>query len=406
MQRTIVAAALGAAFLTLFFRSVRLRWPENYSTLRGALESYVSQGLSRYLAFRTLPVFAVGVFVNVSCRRLSAHPVAAVVLLGVLHLAVTNGRATVSLLRRRGSGENRANMLFFYGMSSILVTAACEAAILAGPHLNSVVPRPGDLATAAWTGLFAAVLAVSLQSLGRKDVSDETLLERARRDVGDRLWHLTADAAVWHQTDPSLLQAIVAAEALQRPRALRRLERWRGKVLPAGTYGVAQMSAATPISDEESLARLAQSFSGYIPEHDQYGSVHAERLAFRLEQHNRKRAFLSMVASFYSELVPSWSGTTAVSLDQRPVIQVAPAEREGGSWVLHGSASVFEGTMCWSAVGEGYEDAGVLQVHPGAPARGAFTLTLPVAATRVTFSEPPMEEDDALAEDRTYTLTL
>lgn len=53
---TVAAGFAGAAFLSLFFRSVRLRWPEDYSTLRGVLEAYVSQGFARSVAFRTLPV--------------------------------------------------------------------------------------------------------------------------------------------------------------------------------------------------------------------------------------------------------------------------------------------------------------------------------------------------------------
>jgi hypothetical protein len=37
--------AAGAFLLPIFYRSVKHRWPENYSTLRGVLESSVSGGV-------------------------------------------------------------------------------------------------------------------------------------------------------------------------------------------------------------------------------------------------------------------------------------------------------------------------------------------------------------------------
>lgn len=51
----------------------------------------------------------------------------------------------------------------------------------------------------------------------------------------------------------NLVIAVVLAEVQQRPRWFRRLERLGGKVLGAGTYGVAQVAADNPITDEESI---------------------------------------------------------------------------------------------------------------------------------------------------------
>lgn len=109
-KTTLLASLFAAAFLSVFFRSVRLRWPENYSTLRGVLEAYVSQGLWRYVVFRTLPVYAVGVFLWVSIDRGGGRPAAGVLVMGAAHVAATNGRAVARLCRRPREGENLANL--------------------------------------------------------------------------------------------------------------------------------------------------------------------------------------------------------------------------------------------------------------------------------------------------------
>lgn len=281
---TVVAGLAGAAFLALFYRSVRLRWPENYSTLQGALESYVSQGLWRYAGFRALPVFAIGVFVWVTVVRADGRPAVAVALMGAAHVAATNGRAMTRVLRRARPGENVAGLLLYYVLSSVLVATTCAGVIVTADRLRPLVPQTDKLSEAAWTGVFAAVLAVALQSLGRGDISDADLLDRARRDIGPDLWRQVRDAAGRYGTDGDLLRAIVAVEALQRPAWFRRAERLKGKPRGSGTYGVAQVSSSAPLSDSESIEELARRFQQFLPDRDESGYVLPERLAFALEK--------------------------------------------------------------------------------------------------------------------------
>ncbi len=85
-----------AGVLHIFFRSVRHRWPEHYSTLRGVLESYVSQGLGRYIAFRTLPVYLAGIFTAITVDRLDLNAGLALIIMGLVHLTATNGRAALT----------------------------------------------------------------------------------------------------------------------------------------------------------------------------------------------------------------------------------------------------------------------------------------------------------------------
>lgn len=399
---TLLTGSAGALFLSMFFRSVRLRWPENYSTLRGVLEAYVSQGLSRYVAFRTFPVYAIGVFVWVSVERAGGYPYLAVGLMAIAHTAATNGRATLRLLRRPVPGENRLNLFSYYFASTVLVIAAAVACVLTAPYLRSLVPGLDSLAEAAWTGAFAAVLAVTLQSLGRRDLTDTSLLQRGRNAVPAGLWLRAQQAALRRGTDPDLLRAIVAAEALQRPAWLRRLERVKGRVVGPGTYGIAQVSADSPLSDEESIDELARRFQGYMPERSQYGDALRERLQFNIERHNSKRAFVDMVTTFYEELQGALGySTVATASDGRPIIEVRPPEREYDRWVLSGTACVYEANIAWRAMGDDLEDDGFVTASVGAPARGEWQLRLPLAARRVQLYEPsedyePVDDDHRL----------
>jgi hypothetical protein len=406
-KTTLLASLFAAAFLSVFFRSVRLRWPENYSTLRGVLEAYVSQGLWRYVVFRTLPVYAVGVFLWVSVDRGGGRPAAGVLVMGAAHVAATNGRAVARLCRRPREGENLANLLTYYLASSLLVSLACLLAALTATHLRPLIPSPDKLAEVAWTGLFAAVLAVTLQSLGRRDLSDASLLDRARAAVGPALWLRTGDAAIEHSTDPDLLRAIVAAEALQRPLWLRRLERLKGRIIGPGTYGIAQVSADEPLSDVASIEELARRFANYMPERGEYGYPLSDRLEFAIERHNKKRAFVEMVITFYSELQGTFRFVAeAKSLDGRPVIEARPVRREHEAWVLSGSASVHEATIAWSAWGNDYEDESFISATIGGPSRGEWELRLPLAARQARLFEPSEDDTDLLSDSRSLLIDL
>lgn len=327
--------------------------------------------------------------------RAGGQPATGVVLVGIVHVAATNGRAVARILRRAQPEENVAGLLLYYVASSMLVAAACAGAILSADRLRPLVPQTDKLSEAAWTGLFAAVLAVTLQSLGRDDLSDATLLERARRDVGPGLWRQLSDAASRHGTDGDLLQAIVGAEALQRPAWFRRAERLKGRLQGSGTYGVAQVSAPAPLSDADSVEELARRFEGFLPDRDESGFVLRERLAFAVERHNRKEAFVEMVLAFYDELQGyRLAATDATALDGRPVIEVRSVGRDSGAWVLSGTASVHEATVLWSATGDGYADEGFVTAEIGAPGRGDWKLRLPPDA-RSVWLQAPSEDDEA-----------
>jgi hypothetical protein len=388
---TLICGLAGALFLAAFYRSVRLRWPETYSGMRRPIDSYVSERPSRYLAFRAVPVYVVAVFVSVTTTRLHGHAAAGVAFLGLLHVSHTSGRGMVRLYRASGPAQGRRNVAFYYVGSMAIVALACLGAASTAHHLAATIPAPAELSGAAWTGIFAAVLAVSLQSLSAEDVSIAALLARARADVGDRLWTLTRELAWQHHTDADLLTAIVASEALQRPRWLRRGERLRGRFpfLRRGSYGVAQITSSRPLTDEDSVSLLAQAFDGYLPQRGAGGYLLPKRLEARLEQHNSSEAFINQVKSIYGELQPyPRYATTALAFDGRPLIACTSVTRSGDWWKLVGTAAVSQGAVKWTSSLGGSTHRGEVESLPGGDGRFDWRLSLPLATTQVLLSDP------------------
>jgi hypothetical protein len=396
-HRTLQAVAIGAAgalLLHVFYRSVKHRWPENYSTLRGTLESSVSGGVLPYLMFRMAPAYLVGVFIGVTANRLHAPATSALITLALVHVMSTNGLASVRLMRTSNPEERLTSLLLYYAIASALVVAAVGLAGWTYRAWTSLIPKPADVVLALWTGLAAAVVAAYIQSFGSTEPSVDELARRARRDVGSDLLAYTEAAANRMNCDPDLLRAIVLAEALQRPAWVRRLERLKGVVFKSGSYGVAQAQAPAPITDEESIDALASKFAGYFPERSpEYGALLSTRLDAEVERHNRKVAFVQMVRSMYDELQGyARAASDARAHDGRPVVEVTQIERQGRSWLLSGTAVVYEGTVQYRADGpNGTVAEGHAQATAGGPSRGRWKLKLPIESRQATLHPEPMD---------------
>jgi hypothetical protein len=102
------------------------------------------------------------------------------------------------------------------------------------------------------------------------------------------------------------VKAIMVVENLQRPLWFRRLESFKGRVFPSGTYGIMQVESARPVSDEESIkiaveTRLAgqvvpfkSSGTPSYPDHDW--------LLLLARAYNDSQAYAKSVATAYSML--------------------------------------------------------------------------------------------------------
>ncbi|WP_146341312.1 hypothetical protein [Nesterenkonia sp. NBAIMH1] len=184
----------------------------------------------------------------------------------------------------------------------LVVMSATLATFLRG-QLAGLIPEIDDILIAVWAGLFASLfLAAARYLMASRPLQADELTEGLVKDIGLDKWEYISQAAKEHGADGDLLRAIILAEVQQRPRWFRRLERAKGLVFRAGTYGIAQIAASKPISDKESVDRLAESFAGYVVPRtgDHWESVAA--LRERLMRHNPDAAHIDRITLMYELL--------------------------------------------------------------------------------------------------------
>lgn len=156
-----------------------------------------------------------------------------------------------------------------------------------------------------WTASIGAFLAVFLLKRTPRPESHRSDFEQSRKQVGQSLLQRADLAAAVHNADSSLMKAIILSENLSRPRWVRKLEATLGRFRPfhRATYGVARVSAAGPISDEQSIDQLAERWAGHTIDWD--GGDGASMPSWQsLEQalkrlHNTNDIQLDQIAAFY-----------------------------------------------------------------------------------------------------------
>jgi len=146
-----------------------------------------------------------------------------------------------------------------------------------------LIPQPQEFVSAAWTALFVVVLSTAVLKVMSQKLSPEDLLGHAQKDIGEELWTEIRSISAKYSCDPAFIRAIVAGEVLQRPRWLRSIEKIKGIVFRRKSYGVAQVSSDSPLSDKESIIRLCQNYAGYYPKAE---LADHERIRAKVEMHN------------------------------------------------------------------------------------------------------------------------
>ena len=383
---TVILGLLGAGFLHVLYTAMRSQWPESYMSVRTALDNAPRSSALRYMLFRSLPTYAVGCLLAITVERLGGNALIALVCMCVPYALVNDGRA---LWRLRRGGAGRGPVLWFYYVFNLVLIAGLVAlSYLTYRWYADFVPDPDELIFAVWTAVFAAVLATAFQQLLRSPaLSVEQKLAAARRDIGEDTWEHVNRAALEANCEPVLMQAIVAAEALQRPRWMRRLERAKGRLVPAGSYGVAQMTASYPLSDAQSVEALCQEHAGYYPARSSAGWVREPLLEARIEKHNSNPVFVSSVMEFYRHLTP-WAQyhSATISYDGRHHIEVISVQRVGDQFEIHGSGAISNAQLCAAYdEGEGWCTPVAIQVL--GERRQGWQTHVPLEATRVTFYE-------------------
>lgn len=257
MLEAAVGASVGALFLFMFYKVVKSNWPSSYYTIGDATSFRISSSPIAYSLFRFAPVAAVAFFVASYVQQVRGHPALAVTLMVALHLAFTVGRAIRRLMRSDGRSDfSRPSLVvsYLFIALSVALAGALGAAAARVPLLQALLPSVNELSSSLWTALLAGVIGAFLVEVSKQQGPDrQQILRSSRSWIDDDLWRKAGEAAGRHGAEVRLVRAIMLVETLQRPPWLRRLERLKGVVQPAGSYGIMQVNGGRPLSDEESI---------------------------------------------------------------------------------------------------------------------------------------------------------
>jgi hypothetical protein len=255
VRNTLLASAFGVGLLFVFYRAVRSEWPDNYMSVDSSgLEYAIISHPLKYFAFRFLPIYLVCVFVAVSLDRSGTEAAWAVLFICVLHAALNSGTA-IWRMTRSNEGNRQAPLLLMHIVVAIGVFAAGGFALLTRSDLARFVPTLHELGAALWTAAFAAVFGVYILNASRADRGSWKAIQRSREQIPQALYDLVDSEAKKHGADSALVKAVMVVENTQRPRWFRKCENFKGHVFKHGSYGIMQVAADGPISDEESIRR-------------------------------------------------------------------------------------------------------------------------------------------------------
>lgn len=354
MLATIGGTLLGAAFLFAFFKAVQLNWPESYFGV-GEMAAYaISASPWRYVLFRFGPVLVTSLFVGVSVDRAGGNGEIGAIATAGLHAALTSGWGLAQAakwpadVRKRRRPILVVRVVVLVGVVGIGVLAAAIRRLLA-----PAVPPLSDLSATLWTGLIAGVLGAFIVRISRgHPVHEHEMIDRSKNEIPKELWNLAAKVAIENE-DADLVRAIMVVENLQRPSWFRRVERLKGRISPAGTYGIMQVASDTPLNDAESIEKVVRERLRGVNVRSKGGWPDSDLLASFARSYNGSRDFLTLLEVAYGAVrpgqVPVRTGLTAH--DQRPVIEVTVVEKLDGDVRLEGTALLPSGKVIISEVG-------------------------------------------------------
>lgn len=296
----VAIGALGLVLIMMFFRGVETRWPENYFTIKDVLTYKISTSPIRYVLFRFGPVAVAGFFVGSLATAEQESAAASVSVMALAHMTMSSGQAIFKTLRQPKHEFARSVRLLVYAILcvGVLLAALIGWMLSRIEPLRDLLPRSTDVSLALWTAVIAGVIGAFLLAVSRGLApSTEAVLNRSRSTLRDDMWEFMAVEARNQNADPALVQAVALVENLQRPPWIRALERAKGTFIRKGTYGLMQVTADEPISDQESVSRAINQWfrntkrNGYV-----------EDLEDLVNSYNPDPTFNDLVTDFYYHL--------------------------------------------------------------------------------------------------------
>ena len=298
----VVGAFLAAGFLYVFYRVIESEWPESYHSVDDLTRYLPSTSPARYLLFRFgPPLIACFVMGGITFRE-GRSGLASAILVAVLHTLHTVGRAIVRgrLWRDPRKPYFWTHILVGFG---IMLSALLAGAIASVPSTWQLVPDFQSASSDLWAALLAGLIGAFFVKTTRRQLDLAEIVGAAQRRLGDQLIVFARETAAKSAADPTLVEAIMIAESLQRPRWFRRLEHRFGLLLGARSYGVMQVPNSAPMTDEESIELAVHGYlRGPRIGSDQYGYPDYEAIKAAAMGYNPSSEYAELVAAIYMHI--------------------------------------------------------------------------------------------------------
>lgn len=331
---SLLTGAFGASLLYLIFRLLRSDWPTSYSDMKTVVDSASQRNIWLYVAMRFIPVYVVSVLVASIANTAGGNVTLALVACAVLHTCVTNLRPSILRKLFRNS-RNRPRYLAMFFSSLIFLVLAPLLASTTWSYWKPFLPQPDQLVQAIWTSLFVGLVVVLVRTIGKFEINLDKHIELALDDLGEFLQKKIRTESQAKEVSREFIEAIVLTECIQRPKWIRRAEHFKGRFVKPGTYGVAQFSSSSPISDEKSIEEICKAYAGYHPVRNEYGSYNRTLLQAAFESHNPDPIFVVQATEILeARSAEPVEGSSRWASDGRKFVEVTSLRREGQYWVI------------------------------------------------------------------------
>jgi hypothetical protein len=325
---TSAGACSIAILLFIFYAAIKTRWPESYVSASEDVGLIINRNVGRYLLFMLLPTYIVSLIVTTTTKGYGGNPTICALAGVFIHLTRTQGRHYVQHVARTRN-HTRLPATFVTGAVVIGGIAAAFVGSLGPGPFTAVVPPIDEFFKSLWTTVFVALLAVVALRMSHDTTSAWTLAQQSRKEVGGDLLRFAREESKSKGADPVLVEGILLTENLQRPKWIRRLERWKGWLSPEGTYGVMQVRSATPLSDHESIVRaISEHLVTVRVRRDRYGFYDHENLRLALRDYNSNEDFVQTAADIIGSIdipnpISSESHSSEELIEERVSLAVA-----------------------------------------------------------------------------------
>lgn len=279
-------------------------------------------------------MYVVSVLVASIANSSSSDIALSLAVCAVSHTCMTNLRPSI-LRKLFKTSRNRPRYLAMFFSSLLFIVVAPLLAFSTWSFWKPLLPQPNELLQAIWTSLFVGLVVVLVRTIGTFEVSLDKHIKLALDDLGESLQKKIRTAAQANGVSVEFIEAVVLTECIQRPKWIRRAEKFKGRFVKRGSYGVAQVSSPSPISDEESIEEVCRIYAGYYPARNEYGDYNRTLLQVALEKHNPDPIFVNQATEILKardrNLVESSSSWAE---DGRKFIEVTGLRRVGQEWVI------------------------------------------------------------------------